>query len=84
MRGRPPAVSWRPDAGEIDGLAAAKLFAQVRDPRLGKVRAELMKARGTQPPRSEPLPGAKSDIPEPGCRGPIRLFTFNSLGPASH
>ena len=55
----------RPQPGQIDGLAALQFCPDMRDPLVGKLRAELVKARGREQPRAEPTHGAESGGAEP-------------------
>ena len=67
----------RAEAGEIDGFAAREFVADMRDPRVGEFRTELVKARRRKQPRSQPSRGAKSAGAE------LRMSGTNSLSSGS-
>src|SRR5882724_3437837 len=63
----------RAEAGKINCFAAHELGADVRDPRIGKFRTELVKARSAKGFRCQPSRGTES------ARGEPRVLRTNSF-----
>jgi hypothetical protein len=63
----------RAEAGKINGFPTRELVADVRDPCIGKCRAELMEARSSKRFRSQPSRGTES------AGGELRVFRSNSF-----
>jgi hypothetical protein len=71
----------RTKPGQIDSLATTKLVADTGNPRIGKLRAELMKTRSAKQARAEPSRGAETRGAEFGMSRTNASVRFQSSGP---
>ena len=69
------------EACEIDRLAARKLVAHMRDPRIGEFRAELVKSRSAHGLRRQPARDAEADGSEPGMSRANSYVRFQPVQP---
>src|SRR6478752_1868860 len=69
------------EAGEINRLAARELGADMRDPRIGEFRAELVKSRKPHGFRGQPAREAEADGGEPGMPRTNSYVWFQPVQP---